>query len=256
MRNTLAIFGRELRAYFASPIAYVVSTMFLLVTGYFFYVLVSFYVLASLQAAGQPFAAGELNSTERVFRPLFSNIAVVMLFVMPLLTMRLFAEERRLGTIELLFSYPVRDGDVIVGKLGAAFAMFALIVGVTLAYPAYLASVGTVEWGPVVTGYLGFLLMGLALMSWGTFFSTLTENQIVAGSIAFGFALLAFIIDWAASFATSTAATVLNDLSLRGHLENFAKGSLDTRDVVFYLLVTTLGLFLTWQSLEARRWRA
>ncbi len=256
MRNTVAVFGKELRSYFASPIAYVVTTIFLLVTGYFFYVLVSFYALVSLQAAGQPFAATDLNSTERVFRPLFSNISVVMLFVMPLLTMRLFAEERRLGTIELLFSYPVRDGDVIVGKLGAAFAMFALMVGLTLAYPAYLAAVGTVEWGPIVSGYLGFLLLGLALLSWGMFFSTLTENQIVAGSMAFAFALLAFIIDWAATFATGTAARVLEDLSIRAHLENFARGTIDTRDVVFYLLVTVLGLFLTWQSLEAKRWRA
>ncbi len=134
--------------------------------------------------------------------------------------------------------------------------MFALMVGLTLAYPAYLAAVGSVEWGPIVSGYLGFLLLGLALLSWGMFFSTLTENQIVAGSIAFAFALLAFIIDWAATFSTGTMAQVLEDLSIRGHLENFAKGTIDTRDVVFYLLVTVLGLFLTWQSLEAKRWRA
>ncbi|HWP35134.1 MAG TPA: ABC transporter permease [Thermodesulfobacteriota bacterium] len=256
MRRTLAILGKELRSYFASPIAYVVTTMFLFVTGYFFYVLVSYYALLSLQAAGQPFGAPELNSTERIFRPLFSNISVVMLFVMPLLTMRLFAEERRLGTLELLLSYPVRDGDVIVGKLAAAFAMFALMVALTAAYPLYLAAVGRVEWGPVLTGYLGFLLYGLALLAWGMFFSTLTENQIVAGAMAFTFALLAFIVDWAATFATGRAAQVLQDLSIREHLENFAKGTIDTRDVVFYLLVTALGLFLTWRSLEARRLRS
>lgn len=255
MRNTAAIFSRELRAYFASPIAYVVTAIFLLITGAFFYLAVYAYMAASLQAAGQPFQASYLNSTDAVFRPLFSNVWIVMLLMMPLLTMRLFAEERRLGTIELLFSYPVRDGDVIVGKLAAAFAVFALMVGLTLAYPAYLVVVGTVEWGPLMSGYVGLFLLGLALFAWGMFFSTLTENQIVAALIGFGFALLAFIIGWMANATTGTTASILEYLSLQAHLESFARGTVDTRDVVYFLLAAALGLFLTWQSLEARRWR-
>lgn len=255
MRNTLAIFGRELRAYFASPIAYAMTTVFLLITGVFFYLYIYGYQVASLRAASQSFPASYLNSTEAVFRPLFSNIWVVMLFVMPVITMRLFAEEWRLGTIELLFSYPVRDGDVVVGKLAAAFATFAVMVGLTLAYPIYLAVAGTVEWGPVATGYLGFLLFGLALLAWGTFFSTLTESQLVAAMMAFGFALGAFIIGWLANAVSGTTAAILQYLSVQGHLENFTRGTIDTRDVVFYMLAIALGLFLTWLSLEARRWR-
>jgi ABC-2 type transport system permease protein len=256
VRNVLAILERELRAYFASPIVYVLATIFLLITGAFFYVTVYSYAQASLQAAGQPFAATYLNSTEIVFRPLFANIWVIMLLMMPLLTMRLFAEERRLGTIELLFSYPVRDGDVILGKLLAVVAVFLVMMGLTAAYPAYLAAVGTVEWGPLVTGYLGIACLALALFAWGMFFSTLTENQIVAALIGFGFALLAFILNWLADATTGRGAAVLDYLSIQQHLQSFSRGTLDTRDVAYYLIVTTLGLFLTWRSLESRRWRA
>lgn len=256
MRNVLAILGRELRAYFASPIVYVLATIFLLITGAFFYLTIYSYAEASVRAAGQPFAATYLNSTEIVFRPLFANIWVIMLLMMPLLTMRLFAEERRLGTIELLFSYPVRDGDVILGKLLAVFAVFAFMIGLTFAYPAYLAAVGSVEWGPVVSGYLGIACLGLALFAWGMFFSTLTENQIVAALIGFGFALLAFILNWLADATTGRAAQVLEYLSIQQHLQSFARGTLDTRDIVYYVIVTALGLFLTWRSLESRRWRA
>jgi ABC-2 type transport system permease protein len=256
MRNVSAIFGREMRAYFASPIVYVLATIFLIITGAFFYLTVWSYAQASLRAAGQPFAASYLNSTEMVFRPLFANVWVIMLLMMPLLTMRLFADERRQGTIELLFSYPVRDGDVILGKLLAVFGVFLLMLALTFSYPAYVAAVGRVEWGPLITGYAGLACLGMALFAWGMFFSTLTENQIVAALIGFGFALLAFIVGWLADATTGTTSKVLQYLSIQGHLESFARGTLDTRDIVFYLLATTLGLFLTWRSLETRRWRA
>jgi ABC-2 type transport system permease protein len=256
MRNVSAIFGREMRAYFASPIVYVLATIFLIITGAFFYLTVWSYAQTSLRAAGQPFAASYLNSTEMVFRPLFANVWVIMLLMMPLLTMRLFADERRQGTIELLFSYPVRDGDVIVGKLLAVFGVFLLMLALTFAYPAYVAAVGRVEWGPLITGYVGLACLGMALFAWGMFFSTLTENQIVAALIGFGFALLAFIVGWLADATTGPTSKVLQYLSIQGHLESFARGTLDTRDIVFYLIASTLGLFLTWRSLETRRWRA
>jgi ABC-2 type transport system permease protein len=256
MRNVLAIFQRELRAYFASPIVYVMATIFLLITGSFFYLTVRAYAEASLRAAGQPFAATYLNSTEIVFRPIFANVWIIMLLMMPLLTMRLFAEERRQGTIELLLSYPVRDGDVILGKLLAVFTAFALMLVLTFAYPAYIAAVGTVEWGPLVTGYLGLVALAFALFAWGMFFSTLTENQIVAALIGFGFALFAFILGWLGDATQGLVSTVLRYLSIQGHLDSFARGVLDTRDIVYYVLATTLGLFLTWRTLDARRWRA
>lgn len=255
MSNVVAIFQRELRAYFASPIVYVMATIFLLITGAFFYLTVNAYAEASVRAAGQPFAATYLNSTEIVFRPLFANVWVIMLLMMPLLTMRLFAEERRQGTIELLLSYPVRDGDVILGKLLAVLAIFGFMLLLTLAYPAYIAAVGTVEWGPLVTGYLGLVALALALFAWGMFFSTLTENQIVAALIGFGFAILAFILGWLADATTGLTSTVLRYLSIQGHLDSFARGVLDTRDLVYYVLATTLGLFLTWRALDARRLR-
>ncbi len=256
MRNIAAIFQRELRAYFASPIVYVLGTIFLLISGAFFFLTVRGYAEASLRAAGQPFAATYLNSTDMVFRPIFQNVWVIMLLMMPLLTMRLFAEERRQGTIELLLSYPVRDGDVILGKLLAVFGAFGLMLALTFAYPVYIAAVGTVEWGPLVTGYLGVVALAFALFAWGTFFSTLTENQIVAALIGFGFALLAFIVGWLGDATSGLASTVLRYLSIQGHLDSFQRGVLDTRDIVYYVLATTLGLFLTWRSLDARRFRA
>ena len=169
MRNTLAIFQRELRAYFASPIVYVMGAIFLLITGAFFYLTVRSYAEASLRAAGQPFAATYLNSTDIVFRPIFANVWVIMLLMMPLLTMRLIAEERRAGTIELLLTYPIRDGAVLAGKYLAALALYAMMIGLTLAYPAMVAYFAQLEWGPLLTGYLGLLLMGAAFLAVGLF---------------------------------------------------------------------------------------
>jgi len=197
----------------------------------------------------------DLNVTDSVMRPLFSNISVILLLLLPMVTMRLFAEERRSGTIELLLTYPVRDGAVLAAKYLAALALYAIMIGLTVLYPGIVVYFARLEWGPVVTGYLGLLLMGAAFIAVGVFASSLTENQIVASITTFGVLLIFWILGWSADYAGGTTGKVLQFLSILEHNESFAKGVLDTKDVLYYLNFTVLALFLTLRSLEARRWK-
>jgi len=250
-----AIFKKEIRLYFTSPVAYVVLTIFTLITGYFFYAIFAFFSQISMQAAMNPMMARDLSVTDGVLRPLFQNVSVIMLLMMPLLTMRLFAEEKRSGTIELLLTYPVRDGEVLLGKYAAALALFAAMLGLTLLYPGIVAYFARVEVGPVLTGYLGLFLLGAAFLALGVFASSLTENQIVAAVATFGALLLFWILGWTTDFAGPGLSKVLAHLSVLDHFENFAKGVIDTRDVIYYLNFALLCLFLTLRSLESKRWR-
>ena len=249
------VFKKEMRLYFSSPVAWVVMTIFLFIAGYFFYSIFAFYTLASMQSAMNPQMGRELNVTDSVFRPLFSNMSVILLLLMPLITMRLFAEERRSGTIELLLTYPVRDGAVLVAKYLAALALYALMLVLTLLYPAMVVYFTRPEWGPLLTGYLGLLLMGATFLAVGIFASSLTENQIVAAITTFGTLLLLWVVGWSAEYVGGPWGRVLSHLSILEHFDTFARGVLDTKDVIFYLDVTIVALFLTLRSLEARRWK-
>ena len=249
-----AIFKKEMRLYFTSPVAWVVFTIFLLIAGYFFYSIFAFFTLASMQSMMNPQMGRDLNVTDSVMRPLFSNVSVILLLLLPLVTMRLFAEERRAGTIELLLTYPVRDGAVLAGKYLAAFALYAIMIALTLLYPLIVVYFARLEWGPIFTGYLGLLLMGATFIAVGVFASSLTENQIVAAITTFGALLIFWILGWSADYAGGTAGKVLQFLSILEHNDSFSKGVLDTKDVLYYLNFTLLALFLTLRSLEARRW--
>jgi ABC-2 type transport system permease protein len=248
------IYKKELRLYFTSPVAYVLLTIFLLIAGYFFFSIFSFFTRASMQMAMNPQMGRDLNVTDAVLRPLFANLSVILLLLMPLVTMRLFAEERRSGTIELLLTYPVRDGAVLAGKYLAALTMYGVMVAGTLAYPIMLVSFARVEWGPLLTGYLGLLLMGAMFLAVGLFASSLTENQVVAAIVTFGVLLMFWIIGWTAEFAGGPLGAVLTHLSILEHNDTFAKGVLDTKDIIYYVNFTVLALFLALRSLEARRW--
>ena len=248
------IYKKELRLYFTSPVAYVLLTIFLLIAGYFFYSIFAFFTRASMQTAMNPGMGRDLNVTDSVLRPLIANMSVILLLLMPLVTMRLFAEERRAGTIELLLTYPVRDGAVLVSKYVAALTLYGVMLAGTLAYPAILLYFAKVEWGPLATGYLGLVLMGGMLLGIGIFASSLTENQIVAAVVAFGISLMFWIVGWTAEFAGGPLGAVLTHLSILEHNDTFAKGVIDTKDVLYYLDFTALFLFFTLRSLEARRW--
>jgi ABC-2 type transport system permease protein len=250
-----AIFKKEMRLYFTSPVAWVVLTIFLFIAGYFFSSIFSFFSQASIQSAMNPQMGRDLNVTDSVMRPLFSNVSVILLLLMPLVTMRLFAEERRAGTIELLLTYPVRDGAVLAAKYLAALALYALMIGLTVLYPLIVVYFARLEWGPVLTGYLGLLLMGATFIAVGVFASSLTENQIVAAVTTFGVLLIFWILGWSADYAGGALGRVLQFLSILEHNDSFSKGVLDTKDVLYYVNFTALALFLTLRSLEARRWK-
>jgi ABC-2 type transport system permease protein len=188
-------------------------------------------------------------------RPLFSNMSVVLLFFIPMITMRLFAEEKRAGTMELLLTYPVRDGEVLAGKFLSALGLYAVLLVLTLLYPALVAYFTRVEWGPILTGYLGLLLVGATFLAVGLLISSLTENQIVAGFVTFGVLLAFWVIGWGADFAGGNMRTILQYLSITEHMDAFSRGLIDTKDLVYYGTAIALALFMTLRSLESKRWR-
>ena len=250
MNNVLAIAGKELRSYFASPIAYVVIGFFALMFGFFFYSLLLYFDRQSLQAAGQA-----VNVNEQFLRPVFLNATVILLFVLPLVTMRTYSEEKRSGTIELLLTAPLTDLQIILGKFLGAMGLYAAMLAITLVHVGLLFVFGNPEWRPVVTTYLGLLLMGGCFISVGLLISSLTKNQIVAGMITFGVFLMLWVINWIASFMGPTTQQVLNYLSITDHLDDFTKGIIDTKHLVYYVSFITFGLFLTARSVDTERWR-
>lgn len=256
MTKMIAIYRRELGFFFHSIIAYVVLTIFLLLAGYFFYNLVAYFNLISMQAMQNPLLAQQLSLTEHVFQPLFGNLSIILLLILPLLTMRLLSEERKSGTAELLFTYPISDWDAILGKYFATLSVFALMLACTLLYPLLLGAYTDLESGPLVTGYLGLFLLGMAFIAMGLFFSSLGENQIVAGILTFGFGLLFLIIGWVTPFVTPSIAAVINQISIIEHLDSFTKGVFDTNDIVYYFNFSIFFLFLSSRVLESNRWRS
>jgi ABC-2 type transport system permease protein len=254
MSNVIAIARKELRSYFASPIAYVVIGMFALTFGFFFYSLLLYFDRQSMQAGG--FGGGPaVNVNEQLLRPVFLNATVIFLFVLPLITMRTYSEEKRSGTIELLLTSPLSDMQIILGKFLGAMGLYASMLAITLVHIGLLFVFGSPEWRPIATTYLGLLLMGGCFMSVGLFISSLTKNQIVASAITFGVFLMLWVINWIASFMGPTAQQVLNYLSITDHLDDFTKGILDTKHLVYYVSFITFGLFLTARSVDTERWR-
>lgn len=255
MRNIWIICRKELRSYFVSPVAYVLLVMFALIFGWFFWNMLGAFVFYSMasQMRGEMMP---MNINEQIIRGLLGNMNVVGLFFIPVITMRLFAEEKRNGTIELLATSPIFDIEVILGKWLAAVALYAgmlLLTGLNL---AFIFKFGNPDWRPLIVGYLGLLLQASALLAIGTFISSLTKNQIIAGAASFGVCLLIFVLGWASRYETSTWSQVLSYMSVTTHMESFAKGVLDSKDAVYYVTVIFLGLFLTARSLESLRWRS
>ncbi|MBE3132084.1 MAG: ABC transporter permease subunit [Acidobacteria bacterium] len=254
MRNILAIVQKELRSYFASPIAYVILGMFALLFGWFYVAILNIFVQQSMQM-GSMGMGGPVNVNQQMIRYVFQNSLVVNLFVVPLITMRTYAEEKRSGTIELLMTSPLTDFQIIMGKFIGALAIYASMLAVTLVHMAVLFVYGNPEWKPIATAYLGMLLMGGCFLAVGLLFSSLTKNQIVAAMITFSVLLLLWVIDWIGSLGGPTVQQVVSYLSITGHFDDFAKGVIDTTHVVYYLSFITFGLFLTAKAVDSERWR-
>jgi len=253
MGKMAAIYKRELFYFFNSIIAYVVITVFALLAGYFFSARMALFNLLSMQSS---YPIRQLSLADIVVRPLFDNMSTIMLLILPLLTMRLLSEERKSGTAELLFTYPISDWDVILGKFFATLTVFATMLALTLLYPIILVKYASPEPGVFFTCYLGLFLMGTSFIAMGLFFSCLGENQIVAGVSTFGFGLIFLIIGWVAPFVSSSVGTVINQISIRFHFQNFSIGIIDSNDIVYYLLFSIFFLFLSSRVLESNRWRS
>ena len=264
MRNIWAIYKREVRAYFITPMAYALYVIFLVLSGYFFYAIVASYAEHSMWAMQQRQYGATLPAfTEYVFRNLFGNMSIFLLLMIPLLTMRLFAEEKKTGTMELLLTYPIRDIEVVLGKFFAALSIVVLMLVLTFLYPilAHYVAGNQVEYGAVMSGYLGLVLMTTAFISIGIFLSSLTENQIVAGVVSFGVLLLFWVIGWAEQLAEGVRifkinlAEILKQVSILNHFEDFSKGVIDTGHLSYYILFSVFFIFLTLRVLDSNKWR-
>jgi ABC-2 type transport system permease protein len=259
IKGWLAVVRKELTIYFGTPIFYITGFFFLLLAGYFFYTNILYYSIISLQAAQQasnPQVAAQLTPMQMVYRPLFGVLGIILLFLVPFITMRLLAEEKRSGSAELLFTYPLTDWAVITGKFAAALLVYLILLAFTASYALVFGLITRLDWGALGTGYLGLVLLGAACLSLGLFASSLTENQIVAGVVAFALLLLFWIIGWLHGLGVGGLGQVLKYLSLLNHYENFTRGVIDTRDLVYCLSFIYFFLFLTKRQLESRRWRA
>ncbi len=255
MKGWYAVFHIEVANFFVSPIAYVIAIMFLIITGFFFWSNISYMSMVCIKAANNPRYADSITMTNFVTKPLISNMSVVLLFVLPLVTMRLFAEERRSGCIELLLTYPISDAGVLVGKFLAAIVLLLAMLAGTLTFPAIMASLAAPDWGPIISGFSGILLMASAFIAMGMFISSLTENQIVAGAISFGAALMFWVMSWVATFTSEDFGAVIRQFSILEHMESFTKGVISFSDITYFILFTAFFLFMTLRSLEANRWR-
>jgi ABC-2 type transport system permease protein len=257
MRNVLTIAGRELKSYFVSPIAYVVLTGFLLLGGWFFFnLLARFNMLLTIYSAQQnPQILQRLNLNEFVIAPLLHNLSVVLVILVPVITMRTIAEEKKAGTYELLLTSPLRVSEIVIGKFLGSFVFVAIMVALTGVYPLILFAYGNPETGVVLGGYLGLLLMATSFVAIGLLASSFTENQIIAAVSGIVALLLLYIVSWPADSAGETMGTLLRYLAITEHFAQMVKGVIDSKDLVYFATVIVLALFLTHRSVESVRWR-
>lgn len=260
MKNILTVFGRDFRSYFSSPVAYVVIGLFLVITGVFFYLLISSFLQYSVnlqwQAARLRQPAPPVNVNHMILRPLFSNISVVTLFVLPMITMRSFSEEKRMGTIELLLTSPVTTTEIVLGKFLAAFALYSLMVLITWVYPLVIVMFGKPDVMPIVVSYGGVLAMGAASIGLGIWVSSMTENQIIAAMGTFVSLLFLWLVGWFSHFTGGFLGGFFKYISIIEHFDDFAKGVFDTGHLVYYLSLGGITLFFAHQSIESLKWRS
>lgn len=257
MRNILAVAGKELRSYFHSPIAYVVMTLYALAAGFVFYGYTATYVVQTfrMQAMGGMGGPGP-SLNEYIIRPMLEGfLMILLLFLIPLFTMRLYAEEKRSGSIELLLTSPLTDLEIILGKFLGALGLYAVLVVLTFVYIGILFIYGNPSAKPLIAEALGLFLFGGALLALGMWFSTLTRNQIIAAVVSMVVLLLLYVLDWVQAYAPGAFGQLMADLSLSTHIDNFAKGVIDLKDVVYYVSVIAVGIFLTARSVEALKGR-
>lgn len=237
MRKMMSIYQKEMKTFFVSPVAYTISCIFLIIAGYIFAVIIFYTKEANLHV-------------------LFANLRFVLLLIAPILTMRLLAEEKKLGTDELLYTSPLTNYEIILGKYFATVTLYLIMLIFTLEFPIFLKIYGDPDMGPIYSGYLGLFLFGSAFISLGLFTSSITENQIIAAITSFGLLLMLWLISWATTFIpVEWLQDIFKSLSVTEHFNNFEKGIIDLGDVFYYLSFSFVFIFLTNQVTEAKRWK-
>lgn len=242
--KAIHIWGRELGTYVRSPLGVAVPAMFLLLSGYFFYSELVFFVLW-----------GGESLPNDLWRFVFLDMRLVLLLLIPLITMRLFAEERKVGTIELLWTYPVTDWEIVAGKFLAALSILLAIVAPTILYPCMLATLHPVAPGPLIAAYAGLLLLGTAFIACGMAASSLTDSQLVSAVLTYALLLLFWFLTWNEAVASEGVMRILLQVSLFDRFYGFASGVVDTEDVVYFVVFAAFFLFLTVRILQSRNWR-
>jgi ABC-2 type transport system permease protein len=255
-QKMLALYRKELKIFFSMPVAYIVIAVFTVLAGYFFANIVNYYAMVSMRAMQQyQRVQMDLSVIEGIFRPFFHNIVIVLILMIPLLTMRLFAEEKREGTSELLFTYPVNDFTIVMAKFLSAMTVYAAMLGGIVCCLILMRFITAYELLPALSGLLGLFLIGAAFIALGLFISALTESQIVAAALSFGALLLFLVLPWIAQSAGPGLGKVIQEISIVEHFDSFAKGLLDSADFIYYINFAVLFFFLTLRVLESKQWR-
>ncbi|MFC1544668.1 ABC transporter permease [Gemmatimonadota bacterium] len=259
MQNVFSIFWREYKSYFVSPIAYVVIGVFLFLMANRFVFKFNEFVQLTFESTSEAVryqqTIPKFSINDAVIRYLFQNMRNISLFLLPMITMRLFAEERKTGTLELLLTSPLTITQLVLGKFLSAFILFLTMVLPTAVFQYFIFLYGNPDLGPVLTGYVGIVLYGAAVISVGTLISSLTENQVIAGALTFGAFLFLWIVGRVGEGTVSAWGKIANYISITAHFTNFSMGVVDSRDVIFYLTFCFVGLFFTHQSITSLRWR-
>ena len=238
MSKVLVIAKREFLSFFNSPIAYIVISLFLLTVGTMFFVLGAFFLRG-----------------EATMRSFFGYAHVCFLFIAPALTMRMLAEEKRTGTFEVLATLPVKEVEIVIGKFFAALGILVVALIFTFPYAISISYLGDMDWGPVIGGYLGLILLGGAYLSIGILASSWTDHQIVSFIVALIISFAFYIMDWAINFIPGWAVSAVSAISLQRHFTNIARGVVDTRDLIFFLSIIAFALLWATRSTEARKWK-
>lgn len=255
MSNVFAIARKELKSYFASPAAYVLIGLFAVIYGWFFGTFLYVFDRQSQQLGTMGMGAPVRNINADLIAPLFNNVSVILLLTLPLITMRTYAEEKKAGTMELLLTAPLTDVQIVLGKFIGAMGLICAMLAITAPHLAALFWLGNPEWMPIAATYLGFILMIGCFVAVGLFISSLTSNQVLAGFGTFAVFLMLWIISWPGSFMGPKGQAIFGYLSLPGHFEDFTRGVIDTKHLVYFLSVIGFGLFLTVRSVDSERWR-
>ncbi|MCZ7587248.1 MAG: ABC transporter permease [Deltaproteobacteria bacterium] len=255
--GVITILQKEWRQYFLSPIAYVILVVFLALAGFFYYDLFTYFVQTQTmyQAYQNPEMAAQVNVNDMILTPLFHNLSVLLLLIIPLVTMRLYAEERKNGTEELLLTSPIRESSIVYGKFLGAVSFYLAALLLTAQFPLLLYKYGSPDLGKLLTGYLGLFLMGTSFLAFGLFSSTLARTQIQAAMWSFFTLLLLWIVGWVSESLPGASGEILRYIAMLPHFEGFADGTLKLSDLVYYASFISLFLFLSTRVVESARWR-